>query len=761
MQMIAPNTDIILCKGVNIDRNYTHTLRSNNLNDQYNKIIKYKKRIFPKNTYQRTNEGKLRIEALADDLYDCNYLIFQNKSFGTKYFYAFIDSIDYINNNCTEISYTIDVLQTWMFDFKMMQSFVEREHSATDKFGENVIEENLGSGDLTIEQIQNFNFTNDYTILVYYIPQFSTTKAHKSIVDYFEDIVDMDGIETGYSKGVNADVTNLFVSTNSTTVGYHVAGFRFKSPSYASSTLAVLIDDLVKGGQDRIDGGSTILAVIQVPTDIFTACVNPTHQAVIDNNAKYSNNTSIKQNKDFKYKNKVSSVGYIPKNNKMYQYPYRQLMVTNNTGNTATYKWEDFKYDRAAGFEVQGTILPSAEVLLIPTEYRNLSKDYTAGLNLSDFINIPWSEDSYAKWWNQNKNGIAFGMLSSAVSTIGSISSAIATGGASEVITAGAISGTASAGSSILRTIGQIKDAKNIPDQLYGQFGTSALRLINNKLGYTFYDMGTDGETAETIDNYFTMFGYATKRVKIPNLFATDKTTGQPLRRPHYNYIKTNSCVIHPSGGINAKWGLNAADEEKICSIFDNGITFWDNLEEVGDYSVDNSPTFVDNDPIPTPTPVEPEPIPTPNKYNYPFKNITSFKMTQGYNSTTATGGHQGYDLVGYKNGFATNIQVASIAEGKVTHAGPGTGSYASYGNYVEIEVGNLLYHYAHLAVIDEHISIGAKIPKGTVLGIMGNTGNSTGTHLHLDIRNKQTKLYINPVTFTNIPNIEGAVYYV
>lgn len=740
MQMIAPNTDIILCKGVNIDRNYTHTLRSDNLDDQYSKIIKYKKRVFPKNTYQRTNEGKLRIEALADDLYDCNYLIFQNKSFGTKYFYAFIDSIDYINNNCTEISYTIDVLQTWMFDFKMMQSFVEREHSATDKLGENVIEENIGSGDLTVEQIQNFNFGDPLTYVVYYIPQVGKNST----------IVNFPG------KGQITYTTTtapIGIATNKTAVPYYVAGYEPESEWWAKYLLGAIADDATSKG-------TLIVYMSQVPSSIFNACIDKDQQNTVANDRKYEQDTIIKQAKGFKYKNRFDSAAYIPKNNKMYQYPYRQLMVTNNTGNTATFKWEDFKYRDAAEFTVQATVIPSPEAILLPKEYRNLSLDYTSGLVLNDFINISWSEDSFSKWWNQNKNGIALGMVSSAIGIAGSIATAGASGitGATDKA---AISGGTSALKTITGTIGQILDARNTPDQLYGQFGTSALRLINNKLGYTFYDMGTDGETAETIDNYFTMFGYATKKVKIPNLFATDKTTGQPLRRPHYNYIKTNSCVIHPTGGINANWGLNAADEEKICSIFDNGITFWDNLEEVGDYSVDNSPIFVDDDPIPTPSPVEPDPIPTPNKYNYPFKNITSFKLTQGYNSTTATDGHQGYDLVGYKNGFATNIQVASIADGKVTHAGPGTGSYASYGNYVEIEVGNLLYHYAHLAVIDGSISEGVTIPKGTVLGIMGNTGNSTGTHLHLDIRNKQTQLYINPVTFTNIPNIEGAVYYV
>lgn len=740
MTMIAPSTQIILCSGVSIDRSYAHTLRSDNAQDQFNKIVKYKKRIFDKNTYQRSNEGKLRIQVLADDIYDCNYLIFQNSAFGNKYFYAFIDSIDYINNNCTEITYSIDVMQTWLFDFTMQQSFVEREHSASDNFGENVIPESLGSGDLTVEQIKNFNFENDYTILVYYIPQFSTTKAHKSIVDYFEDIVDSDGIETGWAEGVVADVSNLFVSTNSTTAGYHVAGFRYKNPAYASSTLAVLIDDLTKGGQERIDGGSTILSITQIPTAIFEACVNPSHQSVIDNNAKYSSKTTITQAKSFKYKNQDKY--YTPKNNKCYQYPYRQLMITNNTGNTATFKWEDFKTPQEANFEIQGTVIPSAETLLMPLEYRNLSKDYASILNLNDFINVAWTEDSYAKWWNQNKNSIVFGLVSSAIGTIGSVGTAVATGGLN-TITGAAISGGVSAQNSIFNTIGQIKDAKNVPDQVYGQVGTSASRLINNKLGYTFYDMGTDGETIQSIDTYFTMFGYATKRVKIPNLFAVDATTKKTLRRPRFNYLKTQGCVIHPS---STHYGLNAADEEKICAIFDNGITFWENLEDVGNYSLDNQPSGGEN---PKPAPVDPI---TPTNMRYPFKNITSFKLTQGFTSKYYDQGHQGYDLVGLRNGSASRIEVVSILPGKVIWAGQRTsGSLATYGNYVEIKQDGKLFRYAHLASVA--VSAGDTVQAGQVIGIMGSTGVSTGTHLHFDVHEEGANYYLDPEQFTYIPD--------
>ena len=68
------------------------------------------------------------------------------------------------------------------------------------------------------------------------------------------------------------------------------------------------------------------------------------------------------------------------------------------------------------------------------------------------------------------------------------------------------------------------------------------------------------------------MFGYATNRVKVPNRNS----------RPHWNYVKTIGCVVVGS--------VPADDMNSICSIYNNGITFWKKGTEVGNYSLDNRP---------------------------------------------------------------------------------------------------------------------------------------------------------------------------
>ena len=78
------------------------------------------------------------------------------------------------------------------------------------------------------------------------------------------------------------------------------------------------------------------------------------------------------------------------------------------------------------------------------------------------------------------------------------------------------------------------------------------------------------------------MYGYQTNRVKIPNINA----------REHYTYVKTCGCNI-VSGKENENdvivGGLPTDDLHKIVSIYDNGITFWKNGNNIGNYSLDNS----------------------------------------------------------------------------------------------------------------------------------------------------------------------------
>jgi murein DD-endopeptidase MepM/ murein hydrolase activator NlpD len=85
---------------------------------------------------------------------------------------------------------------------------------------------------------------------------------------------------------------------------------------------------------------------------------------------------------------------------------------------------------------------------------------------------------------------------------------------------------------------------------------------------------------------------------------------------------------------------------------------------------------------------------------------------------------HEGLDFAG-----KPGTTVSSIAAGIVTWSGPRFG----YGNMIEISHGNgYITRYAHNK--KNLVSVGDKVEKGEVIAVMGNTGRSTGTHVHIEV---------------------------
>ena len=118
-----------------------------------------------------------------------------------------------------------------------------------------------------------------------------------------------------------------------------------------------------------------------------------------------------------------------------------------------------------------------------------------------------------------------------------------------------------------------------------------------------------------------------------------------------------------------------------------------------------------------------------------------------GYRKNPVTGNeefHRGVDIA-----VPTGTTVYAAHDGTVTAA-----AYDShYGNYVVIEVDGYTTKYAHM----DSISVGAgqTVEKGTVIGTTGNTGSSTGSHLHIEcLYNGE---YYNPLFYFDVG--EGTLY--
>ena len=153
MSYISPNSEIVLCIDVPLDNSYDHTITFASLSAQQTYFASKAYKTLTANSYQRTMSGHLRIECSMGEAVHCNYMYFKNTSFENKYFYAFITGWEYVNNITTEITYELDVFQSFHSDMHIKACFVEREHSNTDAIGDNLVPENLDLSLLYIEDV--------------------------------------------------------------------------------------------------------------------------------------------------------------------------------------------------------------------------------------------------------------------------------------------------------------------------------------------------------------------------------------------------------------------------------------------------------------------------------------------------------------------------------------------------------------------------------------------------------------------------------
>ncbi|MFD0270760.1 M23 family metallopeptidase [Streptomyces sp. NPDC127106] len=121
-----------------------------------------------------------------------------------------------------------------------------------------------------------------------------------------------------------------------------------------------------------------------------------------------------------------------------------------------------------------------------------------------------------------------------------------------------------------------------------------------------------------------------------------------------------------------------------------------------------------------------------------------TLSATYGKGGNLWSAKHSGQDFA-----VPVGTPVKAVSGGVVVKAGPnGGGDGPAYGNAIVVKHGNSTYsQYAHLAKIQ--VKIGQKVAKGAQIGLSGNTGNSTGPHLHFEIRT--TPNYgssVNPVAF-------------
>lgn len=536
---IQPNSIIKLCSGVPIDSSYKDTIYFASRSAQKSYFDSKVSKTMDKASFQRINgqQGVVRMSASAESIYNCNYMMFQNSNYSTKWFYAFITNIEYVNDKVSNVYFTIDVMQTWfLFDCTLKESFVEREHHASDTFNDWIIDENLPTGQMQYDQVHHSGLFNEWRyccLSPYDVSQNLQTKA------------------VNYCGIISPSTIYSFTEVN-------------EFMSYLNG-----LSD--KGVADAV------ISCFMIPERLLTSRNVDLTRIPID---------AIEKNKPtpFTCRKPSTKIGtYTPKNKKLFSYPYCYLSLTNGSGVTNEYRWELFERDTDnpfVTFEVYADFI-NGYYMATPLNYNGSSSNQTSAngdsnnaFNFSlDFHcspQLPWISDTYKIYSAQNKvtmdSQVGYGLAQ--IQT--GIMSAICSGGMSAPISGGLV---LSGFNTVRNVMLQNEHAKRLPVGTHGGGGNNSMFDANFN---DFYWCNThvQPEIAKSIDDYFTMFGYATKQVKVPNINV----------RPHWTYTKTIDCNVISNN-------CNNNDITAIKNIFDNGITFWKNASEIGNYSLDNSPS--------------------------------------------------------------------------------------------------------------------------------------------------------------------------
>lgn len=539
-------TIIKVCKDVPLDSTYSDTIKFASEGAQSAFFTGKAKYTFPNCSYQRVSNMirgggftpriaySTRVDRVADDLYDCNYVMFQNSAYGAKWFYGFIRHVNYINPECTEIIYEIDYFQTYLFDFEILPSMVIREHTKTDGLYEHLEPEPFGEMDMIVDA----TYTKELSEGAYIVVGVNATPDDNTVAGAMYDGV-YSGVEI--HEFTSASAATSFIRTYDNKAKSAAIQCVYMSPWSVQGTTASSIN-------------------VPLPASL--------------------------------------GGGYVPRNKKLLSYPFIKLSTSNRQGEMKDFYFEYFSQFGGNAppqplppvflFYVKGGLTPTA--YCYTTNYRN-NRNQESWENIISVGGFPaciWSSNAYMNWESGQFEARALqigvntiiGMLSN---SIGAAAAFVGGHGGSRPMETGIDQllktsngnnfDTLASGAAQLINLGiEGSLRKKCPGLTHGSIHDVALNFAQRKVGFDVYKMSITAEMAASIDDYFDMFGYAVNRIKVPEMEG----------RNAWNYVQTQNIIIKGSMPVQAM--------DLIKSCFNRGIRLWHNGDWVGDYSKPNYP---------------------------------------------------------------------------------------------------------------------------------------------------------------------------
>ena len=645
---IVPNTTIYLLKNIPLNKSYEHTVYYPDRDSQAQAFMAYKKYTLTDYSYQRSQLGTIRVALKYEQLIDCNYLMFKNTNFENKWFYAFITGIGYVSNDVTDVYYDLDVMQTWCYDYEFMPTFVDRQHSKTDILYENTQPEGLelgadydratkltyktcGDGDnmeFLILATTNptgghpsagvssgilfsiYQYQGKSADVIAKLNQFINNGLESNVVGIYtcpENKGQVKSYTTGasYASGYTPRNKKLlcypycFITVNNhlgQEMELHYENFRAsgnKLPDKDYPFTFVLMNTILPTPQSNLVpsnylfyGGTSQSAEVVFekisydvyPTGAFSgdafkvwlAQNKNTYSASLNAIGNtYDTNMAIAENN-------YTMAGLSAANARTNAHIQANSALTQaENSNKASLAVNSAQQSRALIGDVQGTASKIG--------YGAMAGLATSGLNVGGAIvggiagGLLGATETITNQniYNEQANQINTQLLNSQIGrqaseSISSNTFQTAMKNATLAQTNAQLSALNAYQNATAQLMAKKQDIQHQPSNLHGALMNDTWNARFNLMGFTVYEKFIKTEYAKRIDAYFDKYGYAQRSMYVP----------ERQNRNHWSYLKTVGC--------NIKGNINNTDLVTIKTIYDNGITTWNNLEEVGDYTLDN-----------------------------------------------------------------------------------------------------------------------------------------------------------------------------
>lgn len=518
------NSRIILAKNIHIDKQYTNVL---DYSEEQMLNLCLENKVAEANNYSfiRANRS-INVSFSYNQCLQANYIAFQNPDYSNKWFFAWIDDVIYKGNNNTDITYTIDNWSTWFDYWQKKVCFINRQHVNDDTIGLHTIPENLDVGEVTEEEYEEIMTFGDDGNDYYF-----------AIAGTYNPITNKDFI--GVSK-ING---NLF--------GSWIFLFDVYSGSVGIPEINNFLADV--NNSNKIDSINDMFILPKSLVDAIGTDLYEKDSTFGAYKFKLLKNSDDVVSLPFTFNRTLSFNDYVPKNKKCFVYPYNYMIASNNIGNYNILKYEDFDLSYDVNIlEIQMAVSIGVSGRLVPRSYKGVDYNYNESIPLAKFPTCAWSSDAFTNWLTGNAVNVTSQVVNTGVG--------IATGN------------VASVAGNVASLIGQFYQASLLPSIQGGQ-NTGDVNFSDRKNTFALHHMRAKTEYLKIIDDYFTRFGYAIKKLELPNI------TG----RKYWNYIEIGQNEEIGYGEVPSKF------MDTINNACRRGVTIWHNHSNIGNFNLDNS----------------------------------------------------------------------------------------------------------------------------------------------------------------------------